>query len=176
MRTVSSNNYHLLDAEKIKNVLPILENILQEYDHKQDGYLHVIQSFLGIFFIRLLRQNNNPVADLNKGSDYMQERLEDFMELIALHISAHKEVAFYADALNLTHAQLQTITKRTLGKTPSEIINNYIVLEVKRYLLATSNQINQIAWQLGYEDVSYFIRVFKKHTGYSPETFRHNFR
>ncbi|HEX8279287.1 MAG TPA: helix-turn-helix domain-containing protein [Segetibacter sp.] len=35
---------------------------------------------------------------------------------------------------------------------------------------------NQIADHLGYEDVSYFIRFFKKHTGYSPEAFRYNYR
>jgi AraC family transcriptional activator of pobA len=176
LRKVSSNNYHLLDAKKIKTLLPVLENMLQEYDHKQDGYLRVIQSFLDIFFIRLLRQSNNPVSYSAKSSAYMQERLEEFMALIALHVSAHKEVIFYAESLNLTTFQLHTITKRTLDKTASEIINNYIVLEAKRYLLATSNQINQIAAQLGYEDVSYFIRVFKKHTGYAPETFRHKFR
>ena len=30
-------------------------------------------------------------------------------------------------------------------------------------------------WQNGYEDVSFFIRFFKKHTGFSPEAFRHKF-
>ena len=38
------------------------------------------------------------------------------------------------------------------------------------------NQIKDVADHLGYEDVSYFIRFFKKQTGYSPESFRHNFR
>ena len=76
--------------------------------------------------------------------------------------------------LNLSTYQLNAITKTTLGKTCSDLINEYIILESKRYLLATSNQVNQIAYHLGYEDVSYFIRFFKKHTGYSPETFRHN--
>ncbi|HRW99910.1 MAG TPA: AraC family transcriptional regulator [Cyclobacteriaceae bacterium] len=51
-----------------------------------------------------------------------------------------------------------------------------MLLEAKRYLLATSNQVNQIAFQLGYEDVSYFIRFFKKLTGNTPEAFRKNFR
>jgi YesN/AraC family two-component response regulator len=61
-----------------------------------------------------------------------------------------------------------------MAKTASELINEYIILEAKRYLLATPNQIKEIADQLGYEDVSYFIRFFRKQTGYSPEAFRHN--
>ncbi|MBK9402216.1 MAG: helix-turn-helix transcriptional regulator [Bacteroidetes bacterium] len=55
-------------------------------------------------------------------------------------------------------------------------INDEIILEAKRQLLAGSCQVNELAWQMGYEDVSYFIRFFKKHTGYSPEAFRKNFR
>ena len=51
-----------------------------------------------------------------------------------------------------------------------------MILEAKRNLLATSNLVNQIADDLGHEDVSYFIRFFKKHTGYSPEAFRQNFK
>jgi AraC family transcriptional activator of pobA len=51
-----------------------------------------------------------------------------------------------------------------------------VILEAKRCLLATSNQVNQTAYRLGYEDVSYFIRFFKKQTGYSPEAFRNSFR
>jgi len=78
--------------------------------------------------------------------------------------------------MHLSAYQLNAITKTALGKTSSELINEWIILESKRNLLATTNQINQIAFQLGYEDVSYFIRFFKKHTGYSPEAFRANFK
>jgi YesN/AraC family two-component response regulator len=63
-----------------------------------------------------------------------------------------------------------------VGKTVSELINEQIILEAKRHLLATSNQIKEIADQLGYEDHSYFIRFFKQQTGLSPDAFRKNFR
>jgi len=78
--------------------------------------------------------------------------------------------------MNLSSYQLNAITKTSLNKTPSELINEHILLEAKRRLLATSSQVNQIADDLGYKDVSYFIRFFKKHTGHSPEAFRDNFR
>jgi len=78
--------------------------------------------------------------------------------------------------MNLSPYQLNEITKSSIGKTASELINEHIILEAKRYLLATPNQIKDIADHLGYEDTSYFIRFFKKHTGHSPEAFRHNFK
>ncbi|WP_409994868.1 helix-turn-helix domain-containing protein [Chitinophaga pinensis] len=51
-----------------------------------------------------------------------------------------------------------------------------MILEARRQLRATTEQINNIAFRLGYEDVSYFIRFFKKHTGYTPDAFRQNCR
>ncbi|MBK6938533.1 MAG: AraC family transcriptional regulator [Chitinophagaceae bacterium] len=82
----------------------------------------------------------------------------------------------YASLLNLSPYQLNAIAKQSAGKTVSELINEQIILETKRYLLATSGQVKDIADHLGYEDVSYFIRFFKKQTGYSPEAFRKNFK
>jgi YesN/AraC family two-component response regulator len=72
--------------------------------------------------------------------------------------------------------QLNNVTKTTLNKTASEVINEHIILEAKRHLLATSELVNQIAYYLGYDDPSYFIRFFKKHTGASPEAFRLNLK
>ena len=92
------------------------------------------------------------------------------------HIATDKQVSQYADRLNLSVYQLNSITKNLLGKTCSVVIDDQIILESKRLLLATSNQISQIAFELGYEDVSYFIRFFKKHSGFSPEAFRNNFK
>jgi AraC family transcriptional activator of pobA len=128
------------------------------------------------FFIELVRHRQNRESPSNKDTQYTQERLEEFLALIETHISTQKQVSQYADSLNLSTYQLNAIAKASLGKTCSELINEYIILESKRYLLATSNQITQIAYHLGYDDISYFIRFFKKHTGYSPETFRQNFK
>lgn len=97
------------------------------------------------------------------------------MELVEGNITQYKQVSQYADLLNLTVYQLNAITKALLNKNASQLINEYIILEAKRNLLATANQVSQIAYHLGYEDVSYFIRFFKKHTGFTPDAYRHNF-
>jgi AraC-like DNA-binding protein len=78
--------------------------------------------------------------------------------------------------MSVSSYQLNQITKSAIGKTASALIDEHILLEAKRYLLATANQVKEIADHLGYEDPSYFIRFFKKHTGLSPDTFRKNFK
>jgi AraC family transcriptional regulator, transcriptional activator of pobA len=174
LRKASNANFYQPDANGFKKLVSILDYIFQEYRNKQENYQESIKANLGILFIELIRQTSK--SSSNNVVPYTQERLEEFLGLLETHIADHKQVSQYAAMLNLTAYQLNAITKATLGKTSSQIINEYIILESKRYLLATSNQVNQIANHLGYEDISYFIRFFKKQTGYSPEAFRHNFR
>lgn len=174
LRKASNINVYQLDAIRLKKILSILEYILDEYTNKPENYQEVIKANLGILFVELVRQNPN--KSVGSTGSYTHQRLQEFTELLEKHIYTSKQVSQYADRLNLSAYQLNAITKEALGKTCSELINDYIILESKRYLLATSNQVTQIAYQLGYEDVSYFIRFFKKHTGYSPEAFRANFR
>ncbi|GAA3924103.1 helix-turn-helix domain-containing protein [Chitinophaga oryziterrae] len=174
LRKASKINHYQLSANRFSKLLTILTYIFQEYEEKQEGYWEVIKANMNIFSIELARQySSDPSGNVNL---YMQERLEELLSLLETHVFNHKPVSEYAAMMNLSMYQLNAITRETLGKTCSELINEHIILEAKRYLLATSNQINQIADHLGYEDVSYFIRFFKKHTGHSPETFRYNFR
>ena len=174
LRKVSNVNFYQFDELGFHKLVHLMEQMLWEYTHQQEAYQEVIQANLHIFLIEILRQHTkNTSKSINP---YVQERLEEFLALLDTYLPQCKQVSQYADMLSLSPYQLNTITKNTLGKTCSALINEHIVLESKRHLLATSQQIKEIAYHLGYEDVSYFIRFFKKHTGYSPEAFRQNFR
>jgi AraC-like DNA-binding protein len=170
LNKASNTNFYQLDANRFQKLFSALTSVFQEYADRQERHQEAIKANLSIFFIELLREHAKNPSD--GGSPYVQERLEAFLEILQTNILSHKQVSEYAAMLNLSTYQLNAITKRTLGKTCTEVIHEYMLLEAKRYLLATTDQITQIALQLGYEDVSYFIRFFKKHTGYSPEAFR----
>ncbi|RLJ97745.1 AraC family transcriptional regulator [Tenacibaculum discolor] len=172
LQKVSAINYYQLKKDDFLKLNLLLTSIFTEYKNKAVAYKEVIKSNLNILFIELIRLKNTNNKTLNTKDLYIQERLEEFLHSLETNIIKIKQVSQYADMLNLSNYQLNTITKQTLSKTASQLINEQIILESKRYLLASSNQINQIAYHLGYEDVSYFIRFFKKHTGYSPEAFR----
>ncbi len=175
LRKARHKNFCQLDVNGFKKLMAILMNIFEEYNNQQERYQEVIKANIGIFFIELVRHRHNRKSNWNDTNVYKHDRLEEFLDLLETHITKHKQVSRYADMLNLSSYQLNAITKATRGKTCSDLINEYIILESKRYLLATSNQVTQVAYHMGYEDVSYFIRFFRKHTGYSPEAFRKQF-
>ena len=172
----SNKNYCTIKETRFKKLMNILDHIYHEYTEKLDGYNDSIKSHLDIFFIEINRESKNekPFSEIN--NSYKQQRFEEFIDLVEKNISSKKQVSQYADQMNLSVYQLNAITNAMIGKPGSVIINEQIVLEAKRLLLATTNQVKDIADSLGYEDISYFIRYFKKHTGFSPEIFRRNFK
>ncbi len=175
-RSAGLRNFCKLDSIRAANIFGILAHICREFTEKQEGYSDVIKLSLGMFFIELLRGRQVDKAQTARSLTYNQERLEELSELLETHITRVKQVSQYAEMMNLSVYQLNSITRSILGKTCSELIDEQIILEAKRYLLANSGQVNQIAYSLGYEDISYFIRFFKKHTGFTPKSFRENFK
>lgn len=175
LRRATTTNLCEVPRPAFNRLYAILENIFQEYTEQRDDYDEVIRAQLDVFFIEFVR-NRRTSEKASPKSSYEQERLEEFLQLVEANVASKKQVSEYADMLNVSPYQLSSITKTILGKTPLDLINEFVILESKRYLLATSEQVNQIAWRLGYEDPSYFIRFFKKHTGSSPDAFRLNFK
>ncbi|WP_078668486.1 helix-turn-helix domain-containing protein [Chitinophaga eiseniae] len=167
LRKVGAVNAYV---DKEGSVLRVLADIFREYQQQQAQYREVIQASLHIFLITLLRLQQQPAVD--NAHTYTQERLEALLDLLETHIHTQKRASQYAAMLHLSLYQLNTVTRAALGKTVSELINGQIILEAKRQLLATTAQVSRIAELLGYEDVSYFIRFFKKQTGVTPEVFR----
>ena len=174
LRRACQQNVYRLDEDKCKQMAPHLRHIHQEYRTPQEGHISVMQASLVIYLVGLIRLQTGHIKERNS-TPYQQERLDALLDLLETQVTSQKQVSEYAEALGLSTYQLNAITKTLLGKTCSELITEHLILEAKRYLLSTPNQVKEIAYKIGYEDVSYFIRFFKKHTGQSPEAFRQNF-
>jgi AraC-like DNA-binding protein len=95
-------------------------------------------------------------------------------QLLEQHYKTEKSPSFYADNMNITLKHLNRICKETLNQTVTEIITNRVILETKRLLINPIKSVNQIADELGFEDYSYFTRLFKKKTEITPSEFRKN--
>ncbi len=174
LRQASQTNYYKFSIDDFHFLKSILVNIFIEFEKQTKHYEEVIRSFLNILFTSINRIGNS--EKLGTGYSLFSKRLEVLFELIEKDISIAKKVSYYANKMNLSIYQLNTVTQKLLGKNASELIAKYIVLESKRRLLTTDDKIKEVAFQLGFEDASYFIRFFKKHTGTTPNVFRNNFK
>ncbi len=174
LREVSAPDLYQFEKKEFKRIYQPLKTIFRECANKEKGYEEVIRANLSIVFNLLSRSLDQ--IEYPKEVKYEQERIEELMLLLDEHISNKKQVSQYAELMKLSKFQLNTIVKTTLGRTCSQVIKDRVILEAKRYLLATSFQINQIAFYLGYDDISYFARLFKKQTGHSPKAYRQKFK
>ncbi|KKO91189.1 hypothetical protein AAW12_11760 [Sphingobacterium sp. Ag1] len=95
-----------------------------------------------------------------------------FQDLVEKHVKKEKQVAFYADQLNIGSKKLTNLTKETLGTTPKELITKELLRVSKKLLVESSLSIKQVAWELGYTDVNNFSTFFLKETALTPTEYR----
>ena len=62
--------------------------------------------------------------------------------------------------------------KRETGKTTLEHIHYHLIDKAKNMLLGSTDPINEIAYNLGFEYPQYFSKIFKSKTGYTPAQYR----
>lgn len=81
----------------------------------------------------------------------------------------------YADKLRISARSLNEIIKKHTGISAGEYIRTKTVFEAKRLLSFTSLTVKEIAYKLGFDDVAYFSRFFKKATNISALQYREDF-
>ena len=81
-------------------------------------------------------------------------------------------VSGMADELNISARYLTDLLKQETGKTALELIHLYLIGEAKNMLREGKLNISEISQLLGFENTTYFSRLFKKEVGAAPNKFR----
>lgn len=100
------------------------------------------------------------------------QKFREFNQLIEEHYREHWQLNRYAKALNVTETRLNDICHR-VGDLPSKrFVHDRLLQEAKRLLLFSYAPITQVAYDLGFKDVSYFSRFFRQHVQRPPGDWR----
>ncbi|WP_343692100.1 helix-turn-helix transcriptional regulator [Chitinophaga sp.] len=83
-----------------------------------------------------------------------------------------KTAAAFANQLNVHINHLNRVLKEATGKTTTQLIAARLAAEARVLLKHTNWNISEIAWCIGFEDTSNFVRFFKKHGAITPNQFR----
>jgi YesN/AraC family two-component response regulator len=97
---------------------------------------------------------------------------ESFYDMVLKHHKESREVVFYAEKLCITPKYLSALIKQTTGRSAVEWINDYVILEAKSMLKSTNMSIQEIGYNLGFPNPSFFAKFFKQHAGISPKEYR----
>jgi AraC family transcriptional regulator, 4-hydroxyphenylacetate 3-monooxygenase operon regulatory protein len=97
---------------------------------------------------------------------------QDFNQLIEGHFRQHWTLANYAAALNLTEPRLNDICRRVADLSSKRLVHDRLLQEAKRQLMFSAVSVSEIAYDLGFKDVSYFSRFFRQHVALAPGEWR----
>ena len=139
------------------------------------GQKELLRAYLNAFLIQVQRKKDESEQTGNNKAfalDEKRNRLMHFMDLLDKHYNTALTVSEYANLMHMSTRTLSDLTAQQLNKTPSLMIKERIILEAQRLLFHSTLNVNQIGYHLGFEDPSYFVKYFKKHTGISPLEFR----
>lgn len=167
---------HLTPREE-KTVWELYHKIENEYCDNQDEYsreiilanvdtmLKYAQRFYKRQFINRTDISARTVTKFN-------EELAHYVASGFLDSKGLPSVNSIAEKLNLSPGYLSNLLKVESGKTALEHIHIYLISEAKNRLIGKNENVSEIAYALGFENLSYFSRLFKKEVGVSPNSFK----
>lgn len=133
----------------------------------------IIKSYLQLILSISSKEKSKYLTNI-KPNEIPNEDLVLFQGLLEKNYKTERSVAFYASSFYLSTDAFSKKIKKQFSKTPSQLIQERVILEAKKLLHLTYKSIKEIAQELNFEDEFYFSRYFKKTVGVSPTLYRKN--
>ena len=99
-------------------------------------------------------------------------RIQVIVEYMVTHPTESFDSSSLCKLADISQSTLQRLFKQHTGKTPREFIKELRMVTAARRLLITDERISTIAYELGFENVPYFSKLFKSVYGVSPQLYR----
>lgn len=157
-----------------KNIKRIFEAIAQEFSAKEKGYKTAIMGYAYELITYLLRKY--PQAQKNSNSSFENEitakRKTEILSYVLSHYAEKLTTAELAKKWYLSECYFCKFFKNTTGQSPMNYINRTRIEKSATLLKNTNESITNIAIKVGFNDVNYFSRTFKKIMNMSPIQYR----
>jgi AraC-like DNA-binding protein len=100
--------------------------------------------------------------------------IERCRQLVLANLDQEMKMEELARECAVSLRQLQRIFKDEMGMSPGNFVVALKMEQAAALLGSGGFNVSEVAWRLGYQDGSYFSRVFKKYHGVAPRQFRVN--
>ena len=154
------------DEECIQRIFQNLKDFIRSNYKNKD---HFVRQQIAILHYMLDELYTAKHQDARNSPNSM---LAKFKTLAAKEINWHREVSYYAEALNTTSKTLSDTVKAETGRTASQFLHDLVILEAKILLQNNDISISETAYKLSFPDPSTFGKYFKKYSGRTPSDYR----
>lgn len=123
--------------------------------------------------ISMIESERKRIIPIEKSVKASQiETFNIFLKILEQNFRRDEGISFYADKMNMSERNLNLICKSNFQKSVSEIIETRKLIEAKNLLIHTEKSVSEIGFELGYNEKSYFTRVFRNKLSITPTQFR----
>ncbi|ABV88089.1 AraC family transcriptional regulator [Shewanella pealeana] len=119
-----------------------------------------------------LAQLRSSSSQRNNADGEHRRRFSEFLGLVEQKFHLEREAKSYADQMHLSYKALNQLCKCCSGRTAKQIIDFRLNLEILRKLRMQGDCVQSIAFELGFDDITNFVRYFKRLNGQTPSCYR----
>ena len=155
--------------DKVRSILRVLQ-IIGDSEHPQRT--ETLENLLDLLFYTLTRYRGEEgtKSETEKRNEQLFSR---FYDLLTAHYAEYHNISWYAAQLSLTPKYFSSVIRMTTDKSAAEWISIVLIIQAKKLLRTQRNRtIQQVAYELGFNENATFCRFFKDHTGLTPTEFR----
>lgn len=156
--------------EALEGYLMMCRNIIPE--ERNPHRLEIVKLMTKAFFLGLgyfLHCTDDKKGDIHSRQD---EITTEFIRLVEQNYLQHRDLKFYAEQLGLTPKHISLTVKKSSGKSATEWIERYVIIDAISQLTSTDKAIKEIAYNLGFPSQSFFGKYFSRVVGVSPAEYR----
>jgi AraC family transcriptional regulator, transcriptional activator of pobA len=160
------------NISNLVEVYQTMKKCILEYQNNRTGKLLMLQSLVSQLMVQLFRLTEENLKNISESDNMSKVYFRRFLQHIKTSYSFKKTVESYAKDLNISTGHLNRICQTVTNQSPKDVIIDYFIAEAQLLLTHIDKTITEIAYQLGFEDPSYFARLFKQKMGCTPKAFR----
>ena len=164
-----------LSNEEIFTMMSYVNNILRELKEKDMGYIQMISLNMTIIFTLLGRKYNNIMSKNNVRFQDSLNGMSDIFRVIGYLEHHHSEDITKEQLAKIACSSVRNLSrkfKECTGETVYEYIHRLRLENAKKLLIETDDRIIDICTSSGFNDISFFNKVFKKALGMTPREYR----
>ena len=152
------------------DILTHIQSLCTELREKQIAYELSIKSHVFALFVCLFRNH------ICSGTTFYQliqnieryDRIKPALDYMQAHLSEHISLEALANVCNVSPSHFCRLFRQFTGTTPVQYLINIRLHEAAVLLKKSDKSVTQIAYEVGFDDVEYLSRRFKKQFGLTP--------
>lgn len=166
-------NYHISDplVEGSTFNEPFLDQVIKEFESDNTyAQKNIVAKMLELYLLKLERVSHTATTTKLHKEHY--PLFFQFKNLVEKNYRDTRNVKDYAEIMSISTKHLNTVVQDFTLNTAKHFIDQYVTLEIKRAILSTDQSLKEIAYELGFDEVTNFTKFFKKHTEITPKEYK----